>query len=96
MIFQNKGSSRNEWGKSFRWAPNGGCFYGLRRQSAAATALLSLAAGSKIPDTCFESGVALRLPPQSETWRDVVQPAVRASGCIGARIGNFKKHQLHL
>jgi hypothetical protein len=42
--------------------------FGVRRQSAAATAL-SEGVANLIVQPVSQSGVALRLPPQSKTWR---------------------------
>jgi hypothetical protein len=53
------------------------CFFGLRRQSAAATALLD-DAPRLIALTASESGVALRLPPHSKTSRQFARFMERA------------------
>jgi hypothetical protein len=55
--------------------------HGVRRQSAAATALSCAPDGNEQMKSCrtHESGVALRFPPQSKTRREVTGPGSRAS-----------------
>ena len=53
-------------GKLCIGAMNHGCLFGLRRQSAAATAL-SKPGGARILGSLPQGGVALRLPPHSKT-----------------------------
>jgi hypothetical protein len=47
-------------------------FFGVRRQSAVATALSERVADLNV-QPLSQSGVALRLPPQSKTWRQFGQ-----------------------
>jgi hypothetical protein len=70
-----------------RISTNVDCLFGLRRQSVAATALSTLVEAAKIWNAFCQSGVALRLPPQSKTWRQIGQFRLRAEpvACLAVR-----------